>query len=177
MKVLEELNLSEFKAWSGGKDTLETLTDNQIERVQEFIEECYPDGVEDLQLNDFLWFERDFIACDILGYEDWESLTMGESERVAKFLREQYAINGDIIDEYIEHCHAFSSGWSLTEDFEDWLVRYGTEILCIEFPDVDESDINDYMDGYLVAEFDKLQLVDGFREYLEQLEQSESNIS
>ena len=60
MIVTEELDLRNFKAWSGGKDRLDVLIDNgHWKDAQDLIEELYPDGIEDGQLNDWLWFEAE----------------------------------------------------------------------------------------------------------------------
>lgn len=82
MKYLCECALEDFEAWSGGKDTLDTLREKgDCEAV-----ECL---IEDLQMcdepwtktvvNDFLWFERDAIA-EHLGYYNWEEYEYGKSE-------------------------------------------------------------------------------------------------
>ena len=79
MKIYSDTSLSDFEAWSGGKDTLDTLTDDQITTVESYLEDLYPDGMENVELNDFLWFERDTIA-DWLGYRDWEHLEQGDED-------------------------------------------------------------------------------------------------
>lgn len=60
-------------AWSGAVDTLNDLTYSEIETVLSNLEDIYPEGMTETELNDFLWFERDFIA-EILGYSDYEEL-------------------------------------------------------------------------------------------------------
>ena len=63
MKVTNDnLNLSNFDAWSGAIDTKETILNNGKEReFDSLMEELYPDGLTDTQLNDILWFEEDWI--------------------------------------------------------------------------------------------------------------------
>ena len=82
MKVYEDISASEFrdKAWSGAADTLEDLTDEQIETIMQMLEDgqmLNSDGEPMMmsltELNDFFWFERDTIA-DWLGYSDYEQL-------------------------------------------------------------------------------------------------------
>ena len=81
MKYYKEESLDLFEAWSGGKDTLDTLRENNdCDAVECLIEECYPDGdISDTGINDFLWFERDFIAQH-LGYSDWDEYEYGKPE-------------------------------------------------------------------------------------------------
>lgn len=69
----ENLSLVDFVAWSGAKNTKQTIIDNQ--KVEEFdflIEELYPDGLSETQLNDILWFESDWVF-ECLGISEDES--------------------------------------------------------------------------------------------------------
>ena len=83
MKYVVEESLDNFEAWSGGKDTLDTLKEKgDVDSVECLIEELASmseEGWSDTQVNDFLWFERDLIA-EHLGYSDWEEYEYGESE-------------------------------------------------------------------------------------------------
>ena len=72
MTYTTDESLENFRAWSGGKDTLDVLIENgDCDRVEDFIEECFTNP-SDTDINDFLWFERDQIA-EYLGYYDWDS--------------------------------------------------------------------------------------------------------
>ena len=82
MKITSEISLRNFEGWSGAVDTLNTLTDEQMRTIESSLEEAYPDGMDETDLNDFLWFENDTIA-EWLGFEDWEDLerkNSGEDE-------------------------------------------------------------------------------------------------
>lgn len=65
MKYTVEENLDNFKAWSGGKDTLDELwAHDVVGRAEEYIEMIFADREElptDTEINDILWFERDEI--------------------------------------------------------------------------------------------------------------------
>ena len=63
MKVYNDnLTLIDFKTWSGATDTKNTIIENGKESDFSYlIEELYPDGLSDTTLNDFLWFEDEFI--------------------------------------------------------------------------------------------------------------------
>lgn len=74
MKYIVEESLSNFDAWSGGKDTKNALTEDHLEQVEKFIDEICLDNIPtETQINDILWFERDAIA-QYLGFSDWEHL-------------------------------------------------------------------------------------------------------
>ena len=67
------------KLWSGGRDTLDDLTDEQIDTVLTMLEEenC-GESMTLTELNDFFWFERNTIA-QWLGYNNYAEL-MKEGE-------------------------------------------------------------------------------------------------
>lgn len=74
MKITYELDLNTFEAWSGGEDTLNRIINNGL--VNEFevmLEECYPEGMDETQLNDLLRFDSDWIY-ETLGLETESSL-------------------------------------------------------------------------------------------------------
>jgi len=70
MKVTNEnLSLINFEAWSGAKDTKETIiSEGKVDEFDSLIEELYPDGLSKTQLNDLLWFEDDWIY-EMIGIE------------------------------------------------------------------------------------------------------------
>ena len=83
MKYYVEESLDNFEAWSGGKDTLDTLREKgDVDSVECLIDEyisASEDGWSDGDINNFLWFERDTIAQH-LGYSDWDEYEYGDKE-------------------------------------------------------------------------------------------------
>jgi len=81
MKYTKETSLRDFEAWSGGEDTLKVLTEKgDCEAVESLIEEAfYSEPPTETDVNDFLWFERDFIA-ESLGFDSWDAYAYGEDE-------------------------------------------------------------------------------------------------
>lgn len=76
----ENLTLADFDAWSGAKDTKEMiLNNNKGDEFDALIEEIYPDGLSETQLNDILWFESDWIF-EQLGISENEEETEDEEE-------------------------------------------------------------------------------------------------
>ena len=59
MKIIDEdVDLKDFKAWSEGRDVLDRLIEyGTVDKAQAEIEELFPDGITDTQLNDWLWFD------------------------------------------------------------------------------------------------------------------------
>ena len=71
MKVYSEINLRDFGFWSGAKSNAETLTSEQLDIVESILEDAYPDGISETQINDFFWFDFDTIR-EWLGIKDEE---------------------------------------------------------------------------------------------------------
>ena len=73
MKIYTEQSLKDFEFWSGARDRAKYLTDDQFDTIESILEDAYPDGMTDTEINDFFWFEEDTIA-DWLGYNSFEEL-------------------------------------------------------------------------------------------------------
>ena len=57
-------------SWSGAIQTLDDISNADLEReFMDYLEEIFGDEVEDTELNDFIWFERDTIY-DYLGLDE-----------------------------------------------------------------------------------------------------------
>ena len=71
MKITSEMSLKNFKAWSGAKDTLNKLIElDKCDELEFMLDDLYPDGLTDTQLNDILWFEDEWIF-ETLGIEEY----------------------------------------------------------------------------------------------------------
>ena len=80
MKIVSEIGLEEFNAWSDAVTTKERIIEEGKEReFENLIEECYPEGLTDTELNDLLWFEDEWIL-DSLGIVDKEEEEEEEEE-------------------------------------------------------------------------------------------------
>lgn len=42
------------------------LTESELDQFEDFVNEAYPEGIEDTQLNDWMWFDFESV-CTILG--------------------------------------------------------------------------------------------------------------
>lgn len=78
MIIKTETTLKNFDFWSGAKDTVKYLTESELETIESYLEELYPEGMTDTELNDFMWFDDDTIA-EWLGYNDFDEI-MNRSE-------------------------------------------------------------------------------------------------
>ena len=79
MTITKEERLANFHFWSGAKYVAEKLAEAEFDVIEELLEQIYPNGMEETEVNDFFWFEGDTIA-QALGYEDEDDLM--DSKRV-----------------------------------------------------------------------------------------------
>lgn len=81
MKIYTEISLKDFDAWSGARQTMETLEklSNFAEyadcfgELEVLFEEDMGEDMSETEINDTLWFESDWIA-EYFGFADWEEL-------------------------------------------------------------------------------------------------------
>ena len=75
MKIVKDVYADDVRkeCWSGAVSTVEHLTDDEIDTILAMLEDCYPDGMTETELNDFFWFEDDTIA-EWLGYSSFDEI-------------------------------------------------------------------------------------------------------
>lgn len=66
MIITKELNLQNFEFWSGAKD--HDFTYSELSEIENSLEDLYPDGCEETQINDLFWFEEEFL-CECIGID------------------------------------------------------------------------------------------------------------
>ena len=72
MRIYSETSLENFEAWSGAVDTLDRVREaGKCDELESIIEELYPDGMSETELNDLLWFEPETVF-EWLGIEEEE---------------------------------------------------------------------------------------------------------
>ena len=83
MTITYELDLSSFQAWSGAKDTLDRIQrEGKCAELENVLEELYPDGMTETELNDLLWFEPETV---------YEWLGIRSEEQIKKEIEEAEA--------------------------------------------------------------------------------------
>ena len=72
MKIYSETSLENFEAWSGAVDTLDRVREaGKCDELESILEDLYPDGMSETELNDLLWFEPETVY-EWLGIEEEE---------------------------------------------------------------------------------------------------------
>ena len=62
MTITYELDLNRFEAWSGAKETLERIQrEGKCSLLEQILDDIYPDGMTETELNDLLWFESETV--------------------------------------------------------------------------------------------------------------------
>ena len=82
MRIYKEIDASDLTdvLWSGALDTIEDLTEDECQKVLDIYESSLeldadgePVAIDETELNDFFWFERDLIA-EWLGYDSFDDI-------------------------------------------------------------------------------------------------------
>ena len=80
MRIYSETSLENFEAWSGAVDTLDRVREaGKCDELESILEELYPDGMSETELNDRLWFETETVF-EWLGIEEEEEEEEDEEE-------------------------------------------------------------------------------------------------
>lgn len=62
MKVYNDISIYEFDFWSGAKTNFAIIEYyDKVEELERLIEIVFPEGCSETELNDFVWFDDDFI--------------------------------------------------------------------------------------------------------------------
>ena len=103
MTITYELDLNSFQAWSGAKDTLERIQrEGKCAELENVLEELYPDGMTETELNDLLWFESE-TAYEWLGIRSEgqieKEIEEAEAELEEKLSDLEFDLDDDLTEE------------------------------------------------------------------------------
>lgn len=103
MTITYELDLNSFQAWSGAKETLERIQrEGKCAELENVLEELYPDGMTETELNDLLWFEPETVYewLDIRSEEQIEKeIKEAEAELEEKLSDLEFDLDDDLTEE------------------------------------------------------------------------------
>lgn len=146
MKISYELDLSTFEAWSGAVSTLDRIQrEGKCEELESLLEEVYPEGMTETELNDLLWFDDEWIFQS-LGMRT-ESEIQSEIDEAEERIAEIEEEISDLMDDY-------------RANYEDM-----TESEC------EEMWKSDYKDDIAALEEEKAELKDTIADLKEELEE------
>ena len=123
MTVTYELDLDRFEAWSGAVETLERIRDEgKTGELESMLEELYPDGMSETDLNDLLWFDSDTVY-EWLGMKTDEELEQEEQEKKEQL---EEAEKAETFDEFCdvfsdcENCPLYDSKEECESAYKKW---------------------------------------------------------
>ena len=73
MTITTEQSIANFNFWSGAKENASELTLSQLNKVESILEDIYPDGIDETQLNDLFWFDFETV-------KEWLNITDEEED-------------------------------------------------------------------------------------------------
>lgn len=79
MKIFTEQSLADFNFWSGAENTADRIWKEKgeegFDQLEAILEDMYPDGIDETELNDLLWFDAETVYewLGIGGGEDNEN--------------------------------------------------------------------------------------------------------
>ena len=126
MKIIKE-NVSisdwDFNAWSGAKDTLKSIFEaGTQDEFDSLIEEIYPDGLTETELNDILWFEVDWLKEMGILPNDEEEEKDKKIEEVVEKLSNLISTNTPYITSFNSVNYMFSIYEEGSNDFEQFYL-------------------------------------------------------
>ena len=103
MTITYELDLNSFEAWSGAKETLERIQcEGKCAELENVLEELYPDGITETELNDLLWFDSESVY-EWLGIRSEsqikEEIEEAEAELEEKLSDLEFDLDDDLTEE------------------------------------------------------------------------------
>ena len=99
MTITYELDLNSFEAWSGAKDTLDRIQrEGKCAELENVLEELYPDGMTETELNDLLWFDSESVY-EWLGIRSEEQIEKEIKEAEEELAEVQSNLEDDLDDD------------------------------------------------------------------------------
>lgn len=187
MKIYKEIyDLDDFEFWGPAEDTMRDLSDEDKQTIFEAIEETYPDGLTETELNDILAYDddwiRDIVGYDYSNYDSKEDMQEKQTEYIVDVLK-------DFFPDYDEEdMEAFAEQIVDAGEYDD----YDDKGLCRNFIDecgedhansVLDDEISGYDDqksNFIENDWDYYKTdeenVKAFREYLKEDEEYQQDL-
>ena len=103
MTITYELNLNNFEAWSGAKETLERIQrEGKCAELENVLEKLYPDGMTETELNDLLWFDSETVYEWLGIRSEWQiekEIEEAEAELEDKISDLEFDLDDDLTEE------------------------------------------------------------------------------
>lgn len=127
-----------YTPWSGAKETCQRIQDaGKWEMLEAVLDDIYPDGMTETELNDILWFEAETVF-EWLGISDDDEEETGETEEPAEMTD---PANHSAFDDFCQDCERcpFDEACKTQEEckkrFEELKGARHNERIYVLFPD------------------------------------------
>ena len=99
MTITYDLDLNSFNAWSGAVDTLDRIQrEGKCAELENILEDLYPDGMTETELNDLLWFDSESVY-EWLGTRSEEQIEKEIKEAEEELAEVQSNLEDDLDDD------------------------------------------------------------------------------
>lgn len=79
--LLVTCDFSDYKPWSGAVENYRVIEqEDKLDELENLLEECYPEGISMVEINDILWFDWEWVFDQLGISEDEEDF--GESDEI-----------------------------------------------------------------------------------------------
>ena len=187
MKIYKEIyDLDDFEFWGSAVDTINSMSDEVKETVFEAIEDAYPDGLTETELNDILAHDDDWlkevVGFDFYEYDSEEDMEEKQTEYIVDLLK-------DVFPDYDEgEIGTFAEGIVDSGDYDDYddeqLERgfidecgedHANSVLDDEISGYDDQKSNFIENDWDYYATDEKN-VEAFREYLKEDEEYQQDL-
>ena len=84
MKVYSEISLKNFEPWGSAECVFYRLSLGEIEILEETIEDIYPNGIDETDLNDIFWHNKEWVF-EIIGIFDRNETRKEKDKKEGEF--------------------------------------------------------------------------------------------
>lgn len=70
MKIYQILPLNHFSFWGNAKNNVEQLSDYELNQIELYLEDAYPNGIDETSLNDIFAYDFEWV-CEMLDIKPW----------------------------------------------------------------------------------------------------------
>lgn len=91
MRIYSDKSLSDFQPWCGAVRTYDRISNaGLLDCLEQILEEEYPDGIDETELNDLFWFDADVVLhyCGLRGEDEIREELRDATERLQELTRD-----------------------------------------------------------------------------------------
>lgn len=147
-RVVKDMQFRDFQPWSGGKETYDIIMgEHKDTQMDAMLEEMYPDGITDSELNALLWYNKDevlqWLGIDEQTYNNYMPVGDG-SEDLDPSVPHYSKVAEDEFQDYESEDEMLGNSRKVKKNKKDSKKKKAVKS---GFDMSSEDDYNDYLDG------------------------------